>query len=273
MRPPSRLLAPGAGTAMPPPLGRQGAGQGDQRAPPHSPPPSPSGRRADGGRLKKRRPRTPPEEAAAPGVRGHHGRDKRPHALPAAGRRRTGGAQDGANGAAPSEASPGKTGARTRAGGSPPPPAALTYWRPTRPRQTPRAARQPPRHKYAPGGNARDNGWQADARQGGGAGRRPPQPPLEPPPPAWEPHERPSAPPEPRGRPPSPRRDRDVGGEDSPGPAHSAPQRPEPPAPAGVASDRRAHSSAPEQRTDQAWGRRTAAHQNCMEDAPLMTLP
>ena len=38
MRPPSRLLAPGAGTARPPPLGRQGAAPGDQRAPPTPPP-------------------------------------------------------------------------------------------------------------------------------------------------------------------------------------------------------------------------------------------
>ena len=48
----------------------------------------------------------------------------RPHtaALPAADRRRTGGAQDGANGAAPSEVGLGKAGARTRARGFPPPP-------------------------------------------------------------------------------------------------------------------------------------------------------
>ena len=46
----------------------------------------------------------------------------RPHApaLPAANRRWTGGAQDGANGAAASEAGQGKAGARTRAGGFPP---------------------------------------------------------------------------------------------------------------------------------------------------------
>ena len=99
-----------------------GGGARGPEDPPTPPPPSFSGQRADGGRPKKRRPRTPPKEAAAPGVRGHHGRGKRPHALPAAGRRRTGGAQDGANGAAPSEAGPGKTGARTRAGGIPPPP-------------------------------------------------------------------------------------------------------------------------------------------------------
>ena len=215
MRPPSRRLAPGAVTAMPPPLSRQGAAPGDQRAPPIPPPPSPSGPRADGGRQKERRPRTPPEEAAAPGVRGHQGRGRRPQALPAAGRRRTGDAQDGANGAAPSEAGPGKTGAQTRAGGVPPspplpprPPAALTHWRPTGPRPTPAAARQTPRHEYTPGGHAGDNGWQADARRGRGAGGRPPHPPPpRPPPPALGPQERPSAPPEPRGRTPSPRRD------------------------------------------------------------------
>ena len=122
MRPLSRRLAPGTGTAMRPPPRLSGGGARAPEGPPHSPPPSCSGPRADGGRPQKRRPRTPPDEAAAPGVRGHHGRGRRPHALPAAGRQRTGGAQDGANRAAPSEAGPGKTGARTRAGGPPPPP-------------------------------------------------------------------------------------------------------------------------------------------------------
>ena len=213
MRPPSRWLAPGAGTAMPPPTRPSGGGARGPEAPPQTPPPL-SGPRADGGRPKKRRPRTPPEEAAAPGVRGHHGRGRRPHALPAAGRRRTSGAQDSANGAALSAAGPGKTGARTRAGGfpppsPPPPPAALNRWRPTGPRPTPAAARQPPRHEYTLGGHAGDNGWQADARRGGGAGGRPPP---RSPPQAWKPQERPSAPPERRGCPPSPRRDRDAGG-------------------------------------------------------------
>ena len=83
LRPPSRWLAPGARDRHgAPPPGRQEAAPGDQRAPPTPPPSSHS---ADGGRPKKRLPRTPPEEAAAPGVRGHHGRGRRPHALPAAG--------------------------------------------------------------------------------------------------------------------------------------------------------------------------------------------
>ena len=169
---------------MPPPPRPSGGGARGPEGHPHSPLPSHSGPRADGGRPKKRRPRTPPEEAAAPGVRGYHGRGRRPHALPAAGRRRTGSTQDGANGAALSEAGPGRTGARTRAGGfPPPPPAARTRWRPPGPRPTPAAARQPPRHEYTPGGHAGDNGWQADARRCGGAGGRPPHlpPPLPPP--------------------------------------------------------------------------------------------
>ena len=201
----------------PPPPGRQEASPGDQRAPPTPPPPSHSGRRADRGRPKKRRPRTPTEEAAAPGVRGHHGRGRRPHAVPAAGLQRTGGAQDGANGAALSEAGPGSTGARTRAGGCPPPlpppppPAALTRWRPTGPRPTPKAARQPPRHEYTPGGHAGGNGRQADARLGGGAGGRPPHPPPPHPPKLGSHRSGPPPPLERRGRPP-PRRDRDAGG-------------------------------------------------------------
>ena len=39
----------------------------------------------------------------------------------------------------------------------------------------------------------------------------------------------------------------------------------------GVAADGRAYTSAPERRADQAWGRRTAAHQNSMGAAPPMT--
>ena len=157
MRPPTRWLAPGAGTAMPPPpSGRQEASPRDQRAPPHSPPPSDSGPRADGGRPKKQWAYTPPEEATAARVWGHRGRGRRPHALPAAGRQRTGDAQDGANGVALSEAGPGKTGAQTRAEGFPPP-AALTRRRLTGPRPTPAADRQPPRHEYTPRGHAGGN--------------------------------------------------------------------------------------------------------------------
>ena len=119
-------------------------------------------------------------------MRGHHGRGKRPHALPAAGRRRTGGAQDGANGAAPSEARRGKTGTQTRAGGfpppPPPPPAALTHWRPTGPRPTPAADRQPPRHDYAPGGTPETTDGRLTPDGAGGQGGGGPAPPPAPPP-------------------------------------------------------------------------------------------
>ena len=130
-------------------------------------------------------------------MRGHHGRGRRPRALPAAGRQGTGDAQDGANGAALSEAGPGKTGARTPPSPPPPPPAALTRWRPTGPRPTPAAARQPPRHEYTPGGHAGGNGRQVDARRGGGTGGRPPHP-LPPHPPKLGSHR--CGPPPPRSR-------------------------------------------------------------------------
>ena len=171
---------------MPPPPRPSGGGARGPEGPPPPPPPSLPGPRADRGGPRKRRPRTPPEEAAAPGVRGHHGRGRRPHALPAAGRRRTGGAQDGTNGAALSEAGPGKTGARTRAGGFPPPP-------PPPPRRTdplaadrtaPNARGRPatPTARVYPGGARRRQrmaGRRPTGRGGGGGG--PPTPPPAPP--------------------------------------------------------------------------------------------
>ena len=214
MRPPSRRLAPGAGTARPPPLGRQGAAPGDQRAPPTPPPPSPSGPRADGGRPKRRRPRTPPRRGRctrgegalrsrqAPPVNRRHA-----PALPAADRWRTGGAQDGANGAAPSEAGLGKAGARTRAGGFPPPPS------PPPPRRTdplaadraaPDARGRPatPTARVYPGGARRRQrmaGRRPTGRGGGGRRSGPPTPPPpRSPPPQLEGHR--SDPPPPRSR-------------------------------------------------------------------------
>ena len=104
-----------------PPRGRRGAAPGDQRASPSPSPPS--GPRADGGRPERQRPRTPPGRPLRAGGGGGAPRPRqaprvnRLHAPapPATDRRRTGGAQDGANGAAPSEAGLGKAGARTRA--------------------------------------------------------------------------------------------------------------------------------------------------------------
>ena len=189
----------------PPPVVRRRR-QGTRGPPPH-PPPSHSGPRADGGGPKKQRPHTPPEEAAAPGVRGHHGRGRHPHALPAAGRQRTGDAQDGANEAALSEAGPGKTGARTRAGGLPPPPP-----RRTDPSAADRTAPDARGRPATPTARHGGNGRQADARRGGGAGGRPPRPPPPAPPPARGPQERPPAPPEARGTPPSQKGPRRGGG-------------------------------------------------------------
>ena len=165
---------------------------------------------------------------------------------------------------------------------SPAPPPALTHWRPTGPRPTPAAARQPPRHEYTPEGHAGDNRWQADARRdrgAGGGGAPPPAPPCNTPPPAPPPdlegHRSDSPPPESRGDAPPPPEGTATrgGGGRAAGPAHRAPQRPQPPAPAGVAADERAHTSAPERRADQALGRRTVAHQKSMEAAPPMTPP
>ena len=167
---------------------------------------------------------------------------------------------------------PGEDGGANQGGGvpppSPPPPAALAHRRPTGPRPTPAAARQPPGHEYTP----ETTDGRPTPNRAGGAGGRPPHAPTAPPLPAWRPQERPSAPPEPRG-PPPPRMDRDAGGGVAAGPAHRAPQRPTAPGPAGVAAAERAITSVPEQRAHQAWGRRTAAHQNSMEAAPYMTLP
>ena len=73
------------------------------------------------------------------------------------------------------------------------------------------------------------------------------------------------------GTPPLPQKGPQRGGGDAAGPAHSAPQRPQPPAPAGVAADRQACTSAPERRADHARGWHAAAHRNSMGAAPPKT--
>ena len=183
-----------------PPPGVRRRRQGTRGTPHSPPPPSHSGPRADGGRPKKRRPGTPPEEAAAPGVRGHQGRGRRAHALPAAGRRRTGGAQDSANGAALSEAGPGKTGARTRAGRfpPPPPPPPPPHWpvggRPDRAGR-PRPPRNPHGASIPRGGTPVTTDGRPTPDGAGGRGGAPPPPA----PPAQLGSHR-SGPPPPRGR-------------------------------------------------------------------------
>ena len=219
---------------MPPPPRPSGGGARGRKGPPHClPPPPHSGPRADGGRPKKRRPRTPPEEAAAPGVRGHHGRGRRPDALPAAGRRRTGGAEDGANGAALSEAGPGKTRAQTRAGGFPPPPPPPPCR--TDPLAADQAAPDARGHPATPTarvyhGEARRRQRMARRRPTGrgGGGAAPPTPPPAPPPQLGS-HR--SDPPPPRirgGAPPPPQGTATRGGGDGARLAHRAPQRPQP---------------------------------------------
>ena len=284
MRPPRRRLASGAGTARPPPLGRQVAAPGDQRPPP-TPPPLPlrpkSGRRQ---RKETAAPHPPrrgrctrgegaPRPRQAPPV-------NRPHApaLPAADRRRTGSARDGANGAAPSEGGLGRAGAQTRAGGFPPPPSSP---RRTDPLAAGRAALDAHGRPATPkarvySGGARQRQRMAGQRPTGRGGRRrrsgPPSPPPAPPP-SLRATGATLRPPGAEGTPHLPQKGTRRGGADAAGPAHRAPQRPQPPAPAGVAADGRARTSAPKRRADQAWVRHTAAHQNSMGAAPPMTPP
>ena len=146
----------------------------------------------------------------------------------------------------------------------PPPPAALARRRPTGPRLTPAAARQSPRHEYTPGGHAGDNGWQADARRGVGAGGRPPHPPPPPlPPPSLGATGAALRPPGAEGTPPPPEGTATRGGGmrlDLHNARPSAPSRLLP------------RGSRPQGGPTPAW-RRTAAHRNSMEAAPYMTLP
>ena len=188
----------------------------------------------------------------------------RPHApaLPAADRRRTGGTQDGANGAAPSEAGLGKAGARTRAGWFPPPPLPPRRTDPlVADRAAPDARGRPatPTARVYPGGARRRQrmaGRRLTGRGGRGGGGAAPPPPPPAPPPQLEGHRGDPPPPRSRGDAPPPREGTATpGGGDAAGPAHRAPQRPQPPAPdphqrAGAArgpSLGAAHGSAPEQ--------------------------
>ena len=184
MRPPSRWLVPGAGTAMPPPPRPSGGGARGPEGPPRSPPPLPL-RPKSGQRQTKETAAPYPLQrgrctrgAGAPRPRQAPARPAR--CWPTADRRRPGRRKR----SCPIRGRPGEDGGANQRGGPPPPPppAALTRWEPTGPHLTPAAARQPPRHEYTPGGHAGDNGWQADAQRGGWAGGRPPHPPPATPP-------------------------------------------------------------------------------------------
>ena len=161
----------------------------------------------------------------------------RPHAptLPAADRPQNSGAQDGANGAAHSEAGSGKSGGANRGEEitSPLPPP-----RRTDPLAADRAAPDahgrpatPTARAYPRGGRRRQRMTRRHPTGQGGGERRsgPPFPPPPASPLACGPQERrPSAPPEPSGRPPSPRRDRNAGGGTQLDPHTARPSAPRP---------------------------------------------
>ena len=254
MQPPSRWLAPGAGTAMlPPPPGRQEASPGDQRAPPTPPPPLPlrpkSGRRQTEETAAPHPPRRGRCTQGAGAPRPRQAPTRPACCRPTADRRRPGGRKR----CSLIRGRPGEDGGANQGEGSPPPPPRRTDLSAAdRTAPDARGRRQPPRHEYTPGGHAWGNGRQADARQGhggGGGGASPP-----PRPPQLEGHR--SSPPPPRSRgdapPPPPEGTATRGrGGDAAGPA-----------PAGVAAAGRAHDSVPEQRTQR----------NSMGAAPNMTL-
>ena len=166
---------PSEGLHEGPALGRGGWGRGRDR---HAAPPSAVWRRPQGTRgppppppplplrPKSRRRQTEDTAAPDPPRRGRCTRGAgapRPRQAPAgpapcrptADRRRPGRRKR----SGPIRGRPGEDrGREPGRGGSPPLPpplAALTHWRPTVPRPTPAAARQPPRHEYTRGGARR----------------------------------------------------------------------------------------------------------------------
>ena len=204
MRPPSRWLAPGAGTAMPPPLRPSGGGARGPEAPPHSPPPPTQAHERT--EARNGGPAPPQKRLLHPGCGGTTAEAgaHTPRPLPA----------DGGL-AAPRMAQTerpyqrparGRRGREPARGGSPPPdpsPPPAPHWpiggRPARTRR-PQPPVEPPRHEYTPGGHAGDSGLQADARRGGGAGGRPPHPSPPAPPPQLGSHRSgPPPPPPPEG--------------------------------------------------------------------------
>ena len=181
---------------------KRGERQTEETAAPHPPPRRGRCTRGEGA-LRPRQ---------APLVNSPHAR-----ALPVADRLQTGGAQDGANRAAPSEAGLGRAGARTRAGGLPPPPSPP---RRTDPLAADRAAPDahggpatPTARVYPRGGRQRQRmaGRRPTGRGGGGQRSSPPGPPPAPPP-RLRAIGATLRPPGAERRPPSPRRDHDAGG-------------------------------------------------------------
>ena len=252
MRHPSRWLAPRPGPPCRPPPGCQEAAPGDQRAPPT---PSSLPLRPMSGRRQ-----TEETPAPHPPRRGRYTRGAgapRPRQAPA----RPARCRPTAD-----RRHPGRR-KRSRAAPPPPPPHWPVGGRPDRARR-PRPPGNPHGTSMSRGGTSETMDDRPTPDGAGGRGGGPPAPP-----PQLGSHR--SGPPPPRSRapPPPPQKGPRREGGDAAGPSHRAPQRPQPPAPAGVAAVGRAHTSVPEQRAQQAWGRRTAAHQKCMEAAPYMTLP
>ena len=151
-------------------------------------------------------------------MRWHHGRGRRPHAPPAAGRQQTSGAQDGANQAAP-----------------PPPPRPLpSHWpvggQPDHARR-PRPPGNPHGTSIPRGGTPETTDGRLTPDGAGGAGGRPPRPPPPtlPPPSSLGATGAALRPAGAEGTPPAPRRDRDAGGGGGCG-STCTPRAPAPPA-------------------------------------------
>ena len=208
MRPPSRWLAPGAGTAMPPPAPpSEGVARGPE-GPPQSPPPTQAQERTEADQ-RNGGPTPPPKrplQLRCGGTTAEAGAHT-PCLLPADSGPAT---PRTAQTERPYQRPPrGRRGREPGRGGSPPlPPPLLPPHRPVSGR--PDRARRP-RPPGNPHGTSIPRGGTPGATEGrptpdgaGGRGGRPPRPPTPAHPPAREPQERPSAPPEPRGRPPPP---------------------------------------------------------------------
>ena len=120
MQPPCRRLAPGAGTARPPPLGRQGAARGDHR-PPTPPPPLPQAQerteadQRDGGPAPPRRGRCTWGAGAS---RSRQAPARPACCRPTAGQQRPGQRKR----SSPFRGRPGEDGGANQGGGVPPPP-------------------------------------------------------------------------------------------------------------------------------------------------------
>ena len=204
MRPPSRWLAPGAGTAMPPPPRPSGGGARGPEGPPHPPPPPPShaqerteANRRNGG------PASPPKRPLHPGCGGTTAEAgaRTPCPLPAEGGPA---APRTAQTERPFQRPPGEDGGANQGGGvpppSPPPPCHSDPLAADRTAPDARGRPATPTARVYPGG-ARRRQQMAGRRptgRGGGGGGPPTPPPAPAPPPKLGSHR--SDPPPPRSR-------------------------------------------------------------------------